>query len=97
MTNPKEISTIKVKIASVNMDRAIIRFQNVGNKVIYIKKIPLGKSTTSISDSNYQIKLNADPGNSGKGDFFETNSVNAFVAISENPGSELSIYETKYI
>lgn len=97
MANPKTIGTTKEKVATVNWDRAIIRFQNVGKKDIFIKKIPLSSSSTPVSDTDYQVKLHADPGESGKGDFFETNSINGFVAISVTPGSLLAIYETKYI
>ena len=97
MVTPLVIGTTITKIASVNRDRAIVRFQNVGNKEVYIKKIPLGSTTTSVSSTDYQVKLHADPGASGKGDDFSTNSINGFVAISVNPGSDLVIYETKYI
>lgn len=97
MANPISVGATEVKIASVRRNRAIVRFQNVGKKDIFIKKIPLGLTTIPISDTDYQVKLHADPGESGKGDSFETNSINAFVAISVNPGSQLAVYETKYI
>jgi hypothetical protein len=97
MATPIPIGATKVKVASVVQNRALIRLQNVGKKAVYIKKIPLGQVTTSISDMDYEVKLNADPGESGKGDSFETNSINGFVAISVNQGSELAIYQTFYI
>jgi len=97
MATPVPIGATKVKVASVVNNRALVRFQNVGNKAVYIKKIPLGAITTDVSDTDYEVKLNADPGESGKGDSFETNSINGFVAISVNNGSELAIYQTVYI
>ena len=97
MTTPKPIGATKVKVASVVQNRAIIRMQNVGKKTIYIKKIPLNSVTTNVSDTDYEVLLHADPGEYGKGDSFETNSINGFVAISVNPGSELAVYQTVYI
>lgn len=97
MATPITIGATKTKVASVTRNRAIVRLQNVGKKEIFIKKIPLGAVTTSVSDTDYQVKLHADPGESGKGDSFETNSINAFVAISVNQGSELAVYQTVYI
>lgn len=97
MATPIAIGTTKVKVASVVRNRAGLRLQNVGKKEIFVKKIPLGATTANVSDSDYEVKLNADPGESGKGDFFETNSINGFVAVSKNPGSELAVYQTVYI
>lgn len=97
MATPISIGTTKVKVASVVNNRALIRFQNVGNKTVYIKKIPLGAVTANVSDTDYEVLLHADPGESGKGDSFETNSINGFVAISTTTGSELAVYQTVYI
>jgi len=97
MATPVPIGAAKVKVASVVQNRALVRFQNTGKKTVYIKKIPLGSVTTDVSDTDYEVLLHADHGESGKGDSFETNSINGFVAISVNPGSELAIYQTVYI
>jgi len=97
MDSPLSIGTNKIKIVSIVGNRSIVRFQNVGKKDIYIKKIPINKKTSNISDSDFEIKLHADPGESGKGDSFETNSINAFEAISVTPGSLLAVYQTKFI
>jgi len=97
MATPISIGATKIKVASVVTNRALIRFQNVGKKTVYIKKIPLGSLTVDVSDTDYEVLLHADPGESGKGDSFETNSINGFVAVSSNPGSELAVYQTVYI
>lgn len=96
MVTPLSIGTTAMPVAPINRKRAIIRFQNTGQKDIYIKKIPLTGAIAPVSATDYDALVAATTGNS-EAVVFETNSINGFQAISVTPGSTLAIYETSFI
>lgn len=93
MASPLSIGTSAVTIAAVNTNRVLIRFQNTGATIIYIKRVPLTGYFTTVSPTDFEVML-AIPA-AGTVEFFETNSASAFIAVSSAASGFLAVYETQ--
>jgi len=91
MTSPLSIGTTSIIVAPINRKRAILRMQNTGGKDIYVKKIPLSGLIVPVSATDYDVVVAATTGNS-EAVVFETNSINAFQAISSTPVKYLHVF-----
>lgn len=96
MASPLTIGTTASIIALVNTKRNSIRFQNTSSasQIIYIKKIPLTGTTTTVSPTDYDVRLFAGVLAEGLEEAFETQSVASFMAISSAAAGTLAVYET---
>ena len=96
MASPLSIGITASIIAVVNKKRDIIRFQNTSAAaIVYIKKIPLTGTTTTVSATDYDVMLT---GNTVEGgEVFETNSIASFMAIASVAATPLSVYETSKV
>jgi len=97
MANPLIVGITSELVAPIERRRALIRFQNTGATIIYIKKIPLEGVVTDVSPTDYQIALYPAASSSEGGEAFDTTSIASFRAISSAAGGLLAVYETKYI
>jgi len=100
MTSPITIGTTAIVVLPVNNRRADVRMQNTGTSSIYIKRIPLGAISTTVSSTDYEVLLGPSLGEAGEseaGEPFVTDSVAAFVAVSSAANGKLAIFETNNI
>lgn len=97
MASPIVVGTAAMVAVPINVNRGIVRFQNTSaTQIIYIKKIPLSGSYGVVSATDYEVRLLPDDAVS-TGDYFETNSIASFMAISSAAAGSLSIYETSKV
>lgn len=94
MASPLTISTTASIVALVNKRRNSIRFQNSGTTTIYIKKIPIAGTTTTVSVTDYEVLLAPSTSAGEAGEAFVTDSVASFMAISSAAAGILAVYET---
>jgi len=94
MASPVTVGTVASVVALKNVNRSIIRFQNVGTTTINLKKIPLSGPFSTVSTSDFEIQLFPSSSNKEAGEAFETNSIASFMAISSSSGGALAIFET---
>lgn len=98
MASPIGVGVAASIVAVVNRNRADIRFQNTSaTQTIYIKKIPLSGSVTTVSATDYEIRLLPDSATDVAGEAFITNSVASFMAIATAAGGTLAVYETNRV
>ena len=97
MTSPITIGISAIVVAQLDKKRAVIRFQNTGVSIIYLKKIPSRGVFTPPSASDYEVLLAPAALLTEAGEAFFTNSVSAFAAVSSVAGGILAIYETKKV
>lgn len=97
MASPVTIGTSPLVITSRSNSRVDIRFQNIGETKIYLKKIPLTGTFTPVSLTDFEVVLIPldDKGNTENMSEFSTNSIARFMAISDDTDGLLAIYETK--
>ena len=95
MASPITVGVTTVVVAPVNKKRVSIRFQNAGATIIYIKKVPVTGVYWAVSATDYEVML-AVPA-AGTVEFFETNSIASFIAISSAAAGVLAIYETSKV
>lgn len=107
MASPITIGTTAMVVALKSAARADIRFQNTGSSTIYIKKIPLSGAFSTVTSTDYEVKIlpftsedadeeDDDRRRTGEGEAFETNSIAGFMAVSSSSHGLLAIYETKH-
>lgn len=98
MASPITIGVAAVLVTPVNKKRVLIRFQNTSpTQVIYLKKVPITGTTTTVSAADYEIELQPVTTLVDGSDAFETNAVNSFIAISSAAAGVLAIYETSKV
>ena len=71
-----------IKVANVNPYRNTIRFQNAGDSLIYLKRIPLHGTYTDVSSSNFEVVLAPFNSQNGSPEVFETSSMLAYQAVA---------------
>lgn len=94
MASPITIGTTATVVVPINKRRSIIRFQNVGNTTIYVKKVPIEGLFTRVSHTDFEAKLLPTTSDDAGGDAFETNSIASFMFISSAANGSVAIYET---
>ena len=97
MASPLTIGTTAIVVAPINKKRDLVRFQNTGATIFYIKKVPFEGVFTLPSATDYEVLMQPSSSLTEAGDAFETNSVAAFAAVSSAVGGILSVYETSKV
>jgi len=98
MASPITLGTTAIIVVPINKKRANIRFQNTSaTQTVYIKKIPLTGPFTTVSITDYDVRMLPDSATGEGGEPFETNSIASFMAIASAAAATLAIYETNKV
>ena len=76
------IGQTPIQVANLNLNRVYIRFQNAGDTVIYLQRIPLQGAYSNVSPTSFEVVLVPLNSQSGSPEVFETRSMLAYQAVA---------------